>query len=118
MITLHIDLDFSTVEFEISGYKGEFDDVGTIEFSVPCSCGYDARLMLRVDDLQTLCQRAEKFQYDRVSKGCSYANAALIAAAPELLAALLHLDRKFGHKFNCEDADIVEAAIATAKGEA
>ena len=39
-------------------------------------------------------------------------------AHSDLLAALLYLDRKFGHKINCEDADIVEAAIAAARGEA
>ena len=33
----------------------------------------------------------------------------------ELLAALRHVDRKFGHKFNCADADIVEGAIANAE---
>lgn len=66
MITINVDLDFSTADFEIDKYTGEFDDEGTIEFEVPCFCGSTASIALRVSELQTLLQRAEKFQRDRL----------------------------------------------------
>jgi len=70
MITLNIDLDFRVADFEIGDYAGEFDDEGTIVLEVPCDCGGVGQIALRVSELQTLLQRAEKFQYDRQFRGC------------------------------------------------
>ena len=48
-----------------------------------------------------------------------YANAHLIAAAPDLLAALEHVDSVGGLEYAGEiDFDCVKSAIAKAKGEA
>lgn len=57
-------------------------------------------------------------QYD----GVQQANAEFIVCAcnshADLLAALQHVNRIWGHKFNGETADMVDTAIAKAKGEA
>ena len=37
-------------------------------------------------------------------------------AAPKLVAAIKHLDKKFGHKFNNADDEIVGEALMAAKG--
>src|SRR3990167_1894089 len=57
---------------------------------------------------------ADGSDYAPICTANTEANAVLIAAAPDLLEALEYLDKQFGHKFNNETADIVEAALAKA----
>ena len=65
--TRHVNIEFSTMYFEIEGYEGEIDEDGIIEFEVPCPCGASATMCMSAENFVDVAYAAKKFRDRRIA---------------------------------------------------